>query len=35
MSEDEFDKQLSWFEVPSEHEGLSVKLIEVIEGITI
>lgn len=35
MSEDEFDKQLSWFEVPSEQEGLSVKLIEVIEGITI
>jgi predicted kinase len=35
MSEEEFDKQLSWFEVPSEHEGLSVKLIEVIEGITI
>jgi predicted kinase len=35
ISEDEFDKQLSWFEVPSEHEGLSVELIEVIEGITI
>ena len=35
ISEDDFDKQVSWFEVPSEHEGISVKLIEVTEGITI
>lgn len=30
MSEDEFNKQISWFEPPSENEGLSIKLIEVI-----
>ena len=35
MSEDDFDKQVSWFEVPSEHEGISIKSIDMMEGITI
>lgn len=35
MSEDDFDKQVSWFEVPSEHEGIPIKTIEEVEEIAI
>jgi predicted kinase len=35
ISEDEFDKQVSWFEVPSEHEGIAIKSIDTLEGIKI
>jgi predicted kinase len=35
ISEDDFEKQVSWFEVPSEEEGISIKLIEVKEDTTI